>query len=145
MSNGLQEAERLMEAGRAVWPAAAAGYVDEILSEVTARKGAIYLAETAENPATEPIGFVTCYHGYEDDRVVDESARNYLYVSDLYVTDAWRGLGVAGALLAAAEAHGRKLGLNQMRIGVLAANQGARRAYAKAGFQEYEMMLRKSL
>ena len=141
MSNGLQAAERLMEADRAIWPEDAAGYVDDILAEVAARNGRIFLAEAAG----AAIGYVSCWHGYEDDRMVDESARNYLYVSDLYVVDAWRGRGVAGALLAAAEAHGRALSLNQMRIGVLAANHGARRAYAKAGFQEYDMILRKKL
>jgi GNAT superfamily N-acetyltransferase len=61
------------------------------------------------------------------------------------VAPDWRGRGIAGLLLAEAERHGRALGLAQMTIGVLAVNEAARRAYAKAGFDDYEMLLRKRL
>jgi len=72
-------------------------------------------------------------------------ARLHLYISELFVAEAWRGKGVAGALLAAAEAHARSLGIARVTIGSLAANTSARRAYAKAGFAEYEILLRKRL
>jgi len=142
LSHALQEAERVMEPDRAIWPETAGGYADEIISEVAAGAGAIFLAEST---AGDAIGYATCLRKYEDDRIIAESARSYLYVSDLYVADAWRGKGIAGALIEAAAAHGRALNLDQMRIGVLAANAGARRAYAKVGFEDYEMFLRKRL
>jgi ribosomal protein S18 acetylase RimI-like enzyme len=145
LSHALQEAEREMEPNRARWLDAAGGYAEAIVGEVAASDGAIFLAESVGPEAGEAVGYVTCWHGYEDDRIIAEPARHYLYVSDLYVADAWRGKGVAGALIEAAAAHGRALKLDQMRIGVLAINAAARGAYAKAGFEEYEMVLRKQL
>jgi ribosomal protein S18 acetylase RimI-like enzyme len=147
LSNALQDAERVMESNRAHWPETAGGYADEIVSEMASRNGAIFVAEsTPAGPEPKQlVGYVTCREGYEDDRIIAEPARHYLYVSDLYVADAWRGKGIASALLAAAEGHGRALKLDQVRIGALAANADARRAYAKAGFEDYEIVLRKRL
>ncbi len=79
------------------------------------------------------------------DITVTPEARVHLYVSDLFVAAEWRGQGVAGLLLAEAEKYGRAQGLAQMTIGVLAVNAAARSAYAKAGFGDYEMLLRKML
>ncbi|MGO4127938.1 GNAT family N-acetyltransferase [Inquilinus sp. YAF38] len=56
-----------------------------------------------------------------------------------------RGHGVAGRPLAAIEAHLRGTGLTRMRIGVLANNDSAIRAYRKHGFDPYEMVLEKRL
>lgn len=54
-----------------------------------------------------------------------------------------RGRGVVAHLLAAAEAHLRALGVRRIRIGVLAANASALRAYAKHGFEAYEVVMEK--
>lgn len=142
MMNALQAAERVMEPDRADWPDRAASYVELVLAVVAAKRGAIFVAET---PASGLIGFVTCWQEYEDDPTIVEAERNYLYVGDLYVAEAVRGRGIAGSLLAATEAHGRVLALKQTRIGVLSVNSAARRSYEKAGFAEYEMLLRKRL
>lgn len=145
LSNALQDAERVMELNRALWPEAAGGYADEIVHEMASRNGAIFVAESTGTETPQVIGYVTCRQSYEDDRIIAEPARHYLYVSDLYVSNAWRGKGVARALLEAAEGHGRALKLNQVRIGALAANADARQTYAKAGFEEYEVVLRKRI
>jgi ribosomal protein S18 acetylase RimI-like enzyme len=142
MMNALQAAERVMEPDRADWPDRADSYVKLVLTEVGAKRGAIFVAEI---PASGVIGFVTCWQEYEDDSTIVETERDYLYVGDLYVAEDARGRGIAGLLLAAAEAHGRALGLKQTRIGVLSVNRAARRSYEKAGFEEYEMLLRKRL
>ncbi|MDQ7246649.1 GNAT family N-acetyltransferase [Dongia sedimenti] len=141
--NALQEAECAMESNRAHWPDGAAAYTEWMLSEAAANKGAIFIAESNEGA---PIGLASCWR-VEDasDTTVIAAARVHLYVSDLVVVEQWRGRGVAGRLLAEAERHGRALGLAQMTIGVLSANDAARRAYAKAGFEDYEMLLRKRL
>ena len=141
--NLLQEAECAMEANRAHWSDGGMAYTDWTLTEIAQNNGAIFLAETE---AGDPIGLVTCWRAEDQtDITVMPEARVHLYVSDLVVKAAWRGRGVASVLLAEAERHGRALGIAQMTIGVLAVNEAARRAYAKAGFGEYEMLLRKPL
>lgn len=141
--NALQEAERVMEANRAHWPDGGLTYGDWTLREVAENKGAIFIAETENGNA---IGLLSCWRAEDpSDITVVPEARVHLYVSDLVVLPDWRGRGIAGALLAEAEKHGRTLGLAQMTIGVLAVNEAARRAYTKAGFEYYEMLLRKCL
>jgi len=143
MMLALQIAERVMEPNRAQWSDAGASYIEEALAAVAAKKGAIFIAES--HPLPDPVGFVTCWQAYEDDSIVAATERDYLYVADLYVADVARGRGIAGALLDEAEGHGRTLGLDQVRIGLLSANQSARRAYQKAGFEDFEVTLRKRL
>jgi GNAT superfamily N-acetyltransferase len=81
----------------------------------------------------------------ETDITVRAEARAHLYVSDIFVIESWRGRDVAGALLAAADTHGRTLGLAFVTIGLLAVNHAAQRAYQKSGFEAYEVYLRKRL
>jgi len=143
MLAGLQEDEFKMESNRALWADGGAAYTDWMLEEAKANSGIVILAVTA---ADAPIGVMACWRAMDEtDITVVPEARPHLYVSDLFVAASWRGRGVAGVLLAEAERHGRALGLAQMTIGVLAANGAARRAYEKAGFDEYEMLLRKRL
>jgi GNAT superfamily N-acetyltransferase len=141
--NLLQEAECAMEGNRAHWADGGLAYADRTLAEIAQNNGAAYLAEGSSGDA---IGLVTCWRAEDpSDITVMPEARAHLYVSDLVVVPDWRGRGVAGALLAETERHGRALGLTQMTIGVLAVNHSARRAYEKSGFEEYEMLLRKRL
>jgi len=143
MLNGLQEYECGIEATRAHWADGGAAYADWMLEEAAQNSGAVLLAE-AQNGAA--IGLLTCWRAEDaTDITVVPTARTHLYVSELFVIEAWRGKGVATALLAAAEAHARHVGIGQITIGSLAANAGARRAYTKAGFEEYEILLRKCL
>jgi GNAT superfamily N-acetyltransferase len=143
MIQGLQEAECEMDWSRAHWADGAAAYTDWTLEEIAAHAGAAFIAEAADGT---PIGIVTCWRAEDPtDISVTPEARVHLYVSDLFVVEAWRGRNVAGALLSAAEQFGRSLGLGQMTIGLLAVNHAARRAYEKSGFKDYEMLLRKRL
>jgi GNAT superfamily N-acetyltransferase len=143
MIQGLQEAERGMDSSRAHWADGGAAYTNRTVDEMATHSGAAFVAEASDGSA---IGIVTCWRAEDPtDITVTPEARAHLYVSDLFVTESWRGWGVAGALLAAAEQHGRGLGLAQMTIGLLAVNQAARRAYEKSGFEDYELLLRKRL
>jgi len=92
------------------------------------------------------IGMVTCWRAEDDtDITVRPDARAHLYVGDIFVVESWRGRNVAAALLAAADAHGRALGLAYVTIGLLASNRAAWRAYEKSGYEGYEVYLRKRL
>ena len=54
-----------------------------------------------------------------------------------------RGRGVVGRLLQGAESHLRAAGVRRIRIAALADNAGALRAYAKHGFDRYEVVMEK--
>jgi ribosomal protein S18 acetylase RimI-like enzyme len=143
MALGLQEAECRMEPNRAVWADDGAAYTDWVFEEVTGHSGAVFIAESADGT---PIGMISCWRVEDEtDITVRPDARAHLYVGDIFVIESWRGQNVAGALLAAADAHGRSLGLAYVTIGLLANNQAAWRAYEKSGFQGYEIYLRKQL
>jgi GNAT superfamily N-acetyltransferase len=141
MLDGLQEYECTIEANRAHWADGGAAYADWMLEESAQNQGAVVIAESDEGAV---IGLLTCWRAEDaTDITVVPEARVHLYISELFVADPWRGRGVAGALLAAAEAHARSIGVGQVTIGSLATNASARRAYAKAGFADYEILLRK--
>jgi GNAT superfamily N-acetyltransferase len=141
MLNGLQEYECGIEANRAHWADGGAAYADWMLEESAQNAGAVLVAES---DAGTVIALLTCWRSEDaTDITVVPEARVHLYISELFVAEAWRGKGAAGALLAAAEDHARRIGVAQVTIGSLAANTSARRAYAKAGFDEYEILLRK--
>jgi GNAT superfamily N-acetyltransferase len=143
MIQGLQDAERAMDSSRAQWADGGSAYTDWMLEEVAARSGATFMAEASAGAA---IGMVSCWRAEDAaDITVTPEARIHLYVSDIFVVESWRGRNVAGALLAAAEQHGRSLGLKQMTIGLLSVNHAARRAYEKSGLLDYELFLRKRL
>ncbi|WP_395016056.1 GNAT family N-acetyltransferase [Dongia sp.] len=143
MALGLQQAECRMESNRAVWTDDGGAYSDWVLDEVAMHSGAIFMAESADGSA---IGMVSCWRAEDaTDITVRPEDRAHLYVGDIFVVESWRGRNVAGALLAAADAHGRSLGLATVTIGLLAVNQAAWRAYEKSGFEGYEVYLRKRL
>ena len=143
MVQGLQQAECALDASRARWADDGAAYTDWMLEEVAANTGAVFIAVAPDGVA---IGMVACWRAEDlTDITVTPEARVHLYVSDIFVIESCRGQNVAGALLGAAEQHGRGLGLAQMTIGLLAVNHAARRAYEKSGFSDYELFLRKRL
>jgi GNAT superfamily N-acetyltransferase len=143
MLDALQEYECTIEANRTHWGDGGQAYAEWMLQEAAQNSGAVLLAEADDGM---PIGLLACWRAEDPtDITVVPAARVHLYVSDLFVAEPWRGKGLAGALLASAEAHARSLGIPQMTIGSLAMNASARRAYVKAGFADYEILLRKPL
>jgi GNAT superfamily N-acetyltransferase len=143
MVNGLQDYERTIEPGRAHWADGGAAYADWMLQEAGQNAGALLVA-TAEDGRV--IGLLACWRAEDaTDITVVPAARIHLYVSELFVAEDWRRRGVGAALLETAEAHAHSLGIEQVTIGSLAVNTAARRAYAKAGFEEFEILLRKRL
>jgi len=141
MLDGLQEYERAIEPNRAHWADGGAAYADGMLEESAQNSGAVLVATSDGGTA---IGLLTCWRAEDaTDITVVPVARVHLYIAELFVVESWRGRHVGAALLAAAEAHARSLGIAQVTIGSLATNASARRAYAKAGFEEYEILLRK--
>ena len=57
--------------------------------------------------------------------------RHSARISGVYLTPAWRGMGVGAALLRACLAHGQALGLQVVRLGVATTNGEAIRLYVR--------------
>jgi ribosomal protein S18 acetylase RimI-like enzyme len=87
------------------------------------------------------VGFVVVR--MEGDAYERDAARGD--VPALWVAPGHRGDGVGAALLSAAEQLLAERGAEAVRLEVLAANDGARRFYARAGYEEHRHVLEKPL
>lgn len=67
--------------------------------------------------------------------------RRYIYVHSLYVSQAWRGRGVARRLVRRALRWGRRCGAQQARIEMAVGNSVAEHLYGSLGFVARERML----
>ena len=115
-------------------------YIANVQADCAKWAGEILLAES-DGLA---VGLATIFT-----RVVNsdpiEIAFTYAYIGDLVVTEGLRGRGIGRALLAACEARSRAAGTRWLRIGALAGNHAARRAYTGFGFAEQHVSLEKRL
>jgi len=68
--------------------------------------------------------------------VLWEAKDGGLYVGRLSVLPAWRGRGIASALMAAAEAEARRRGLPRLHLATRLALADNRRLFAACGFRE---------
>ena len=109
--------------------------------DIAAHDGVLLMAERGG----EAVGFVCCYVGHDHDMMLEEQARPYGYLSDVFVSPGHRGLGIGAALMAAAEKHLAGLGFSRVRLSVMAANAGARAVYEKRGYRAYDVLYEKPL
>ncbi|MBM3516814.1 MAG: GNAT family N-acetyltransferase [Alphaproteobacteria bacterium] len=66
-------------------------------------------------------------------------------ITDACVAAECRGEGAGRAPIAAAERHLAARGVRRVRVCALADNRAAQRAYARAGYRPYEVVLEKVL
>jgi ribosomal protein S18 acetylase RimI-like enzyme len=76
---------------------------------------------------------------------VRDEVKDYGYVSELFVREAHRGVGIGRALLLEAERLTREKGFDHMMLGVLHGNTVAERAYDRFGFKPYATDLVKKI
>lgn len=81
--------------------------------------------------ADEEIGFAQLYPSYSS-----VAMRPKLILNDMYVLEAYRKMGVAQALLGAAEALARRVGAVSLVLATQKNNSAARTLYVKAGWVE---------
>ncbi|WP_157464154.1 GNAT family N-acetyltransferase, partial [Deinococcus pimensis] len=86
----------------------------------------------AEDHAGTPLGLTLLYGPPENPGV---------FVKDLAVSEAAKGLGVARALMDDARAFAREVGAPELGLKVNAANARARAFYAREGFREEYLYL----
>lgn len=109
---------------------------EAILSE----GGVLFLAEEEG----QVVGFAIC------EREVGASPTwewppDFLAIVDLIVLPEHRGKGIGDALIAAAEAEARKLGVAALDLNMAATNDSARRFYERHGFRTDLVTMRKPL
>ena len=133
----LQEHERALHDTRLPGAGATEIYLDNLLEDLAAQSGAIFIAEADGKFAGLVTGLIETYEVILETR--DSSV--YGYCSDIYVAPEFRGSGLARRLLDAMERHlAARAPITRFRISVLAVNRIACRAYERAGFVPYEMM-----
>jgi ribosomal protein S18 acetylase RimI-like enzyme len=128
----LQEAERLVDPRLPAGEAMADAYVDHLHRWCERSSGTILVAEVDGNVA----GFVAVM-SREPFTEPDDPAGTYALVSDLAVLERFRRRGIGQALLDRALALADANGATEVRVAVLAGNDGARALYQAAGFAPY--------
>jgi GNAT superfamily N-acetyltransferase len=116
--------------------AGAAAYYGDLMHRLSQRNGRVVLAEAR--------GIVVAAMGFsldEDAAYVTDELRHHGTVTDLIVSEEWRGRGVGRSLLQEAERLTRAAGFKRLTIGVLAANAAAERVYRAFGFEPYVSIL----
>lgn len=110
-------------------------HVAHLLAEAARHEGIALIAEDAAS--ADPLGFAIAHAETDAGTFLAEDARRVGRLTDLFVTEAARGRGIARALIKACEDHFRALGLRHMQIGVLARNTRAQRLYEAAGYRDW--------
>lgn len=80
----------------------------------------------------EAVGLINCFAGFST-----FAAKPLLNIHDIVVHSAWRGRGLAQLLLDWAARRAGELGCCKLTLEVLANNEQALAAYARAGFAPY--------
>lgn len=105
--------------------------IDDELRDVVETLGRGTVAVIAENRSGELIAFA----------IARRWGRRLGRITDLYVTPAARGHGLASRLTARLVERLRDLGLDTVQLEVVATNNAARAIYARWGFKEQELTL----
>lgn len=116
-------------------------YIDLLRKKCAEDEGVILLAE--ENGAA--LAYAVILTRSVEDGTADEVAYDYAYVMDLVVAKEARRRGIGRMLLDECERRARAAGRDDLRITVLARNEGAHRLYRDFGFDDLLIDMRKVL
>lgn len=136
----LQEFERKIESNRRKGTSVSQKYLEKVLKNCKQQSGNIFVAE--ENGKV--VGFCSVWLEKKPEELIS-TLKEYAYISDCILLPDFRRKGLGKSLLNAAEKHAIKTGMKTIIVGVLAKNTGAIEVYKKAGFEDYEMLLRKKV
>jgi len=104
---------------------------------------AIYVLDEAGQSragASQVVGFVwlvVCENGWTNER--------YGYINNLYLTPEKRGLGLAGELMAQADAFFRTRRIRRVRLTVTSSNERAAALYERSGFSTTRWEMEKDI
>ena len=131
---------------RQIYPRMPAGeeIVDEYFEHIYQRciecDGDILVADTG----SEIAGYALVLAKVVSDEI-DDGRLEYGLIADLVVMRKFRGLGIGGELLEAAESYAKCHAVKWLRIGVLADNDLAWELYQSRGFRNFYVELEKDL
>ena len=103
--------------------------------------GVILIAEESGTA----LGYATILTNVIEDGSADEVAYSYAHVGDLVVSQGARRRGIGKLLLQECERRARIAGRDELRISVLALNEGAHKTYRSFGFDDLHINMRKIL
>lgn len=136
----LQEYEKSLGADRKPGVEIAKTYVDHLLNEVSAKRGAIYVAQHKD----QIVGFVSVWID-QDDELIAKGETQFVYCSDVIVLEGFRQQGIGRKLLAAVEAYAKERGVATIMCAVIVNNTIMRQGLSRAGLREYEVVYRKKV
>jgi len=136
----LQEFERTIEPRLRPGDSMADAYWEQLQARCAANNGRVFVGE---NDGTI-VGCVAVL-AHEPFTELDEPPGHYALATDLVVLPLHRNQGVGRRLLDHAETFARNAGAEELRIGVLAGNTGARHLYLSAAFVPHQEILTKPL
>lgn len=109
---------------------------DNLGTELLKRANLTHVFLACYERDSNPIGLCICFENFST-----FMCKGILNVHDVYVDGAYRGLGVASKMLAAAEETAIALGCCKLTLEVLTGNAPARRCYSRFGFSNYSLSL----
>ncbi len=116
-------------------------YIDLLKKYCAEHDGVILIA--AEDGRAQ--GYATILTNVIEDGSGDEVAYAYAHVGDLVVAKDARRRGIGKRLLEECERRARAAGRDELRIKVLALNDGARETYRSFGFSDLQVDMRKAI
>lgn len=134
----LQRFESFLEPNHLIDHAKAEEYFAYLLERT--ERGAIFMADEAERT----VGWAVVYEE-QSEAFIRADERRFAYLAELYISEEGRGAGSGQKLIRACEDWAMENGYATMRIDLLTRNEGAFRAYAKAGYVPYCQEVKKRL
>lgn len=117
-------------------------FLRKLRREVRQNGGFILVAEANGRPAAAALAYVRRFSSV--DRTTERPTRMG-FLSDLSVLPAWRGRGIGTRLLREVESRFRRIGCDQISLGVFFPNKAAQRLYRRVGFSPRGMFMVKRL
>jgi ribosomal protein S18 acetylase RimI-like enzyme len=104
-------------------------YFEELTQYRNAHNGIIYVAEFDQRV----VGMISLYCEKSNNPL--SQVDDFLYISEVIVSEAYRRRNIATHLIKRAEDYARQMGMQYVRLHVLAQNEAALGAYRKAGYE----------
>ncbi len=105
--------------------------IDNLITELSKRSYAVSVICYVDG---KPAGLVNCFEGFASFK-----CKPLLNIHDVVVLNEFRGLGLSQRLLAKVEDIAKEKGCCKMTLEVLEGNKAAKNAYAKFGFEGYQL------
>lgn len=133
---GLQLHEHKFDPYKSIKLENAQNYKRELLETIGKQHGEILIAKEGN----KVVGLVAWF--LEEEYEFDEP---YGYISDIVVSESYRGQGIGQQLLDEAMSQIKNTGVKRVHIGVLLANTETKNFYTKNGFSDYSVEMTKEL